>query len=427
MSRLQNSLFVLVMVMSMESVTATVASADQAFNGNTTFNGNVWMQGPEPWVDVKAYGAKGDGSTNDAGAIQNAINSLPFAGGTVFFPGGSYYVHSTVTISTSQVNVVLRGAGAGGWGNSPQGTSELITDQEINILQVGGTSSTSLGGPRIYNLGFRDISSSGVALGAIQMNRIRHFLLEDVNCGEFTNGYCVTLDGTNDFVEYGDFIKLNARDVKTGVRMVNGVGQITFYGGHITSSLVSGSIGLDLEGEPGSGRIGNVVVYNTALESFSIGIKAYNTQLCRFQVKIENTGDSSYHTGTGILIDSTDADDARSNSVMGSSIDGPAIGIQVNPNAAESSIMGNTIVDTPTANISNSGQGTLILAQNRLEPGSAAWADNVTHSGSGAQASWTTGSGSPGGSCVTGSLYTNTNSSATSVLYVCQNGNWVGK
>jgi hypothetical protein len=43
----------------------TIASAQQTFNGTTTFNGNVVMKGPSPWFDVKFYGAQGNGIAND--------------------------------------------------------------------------------------------------------------------------------------------------------------------------------------------------------------------------------------------------------------------------------------------------------------------------------------------------------------------------
>jgi hypothetical protein len=39
--------------------------------------------------DVRAYGAKGDGSTDDRGAIQAAIDALPASGGTLYLPPGT--------------------------------------------------------------------------------------------------------------------------------------------------------------------------------------------------------------------------------------------------------------------------------------------------------------------------------------------------
>jgi Pectate lyase superfamily protein len=61
-------------------------------------------------VNVKAYGAVGNGSMDDTTAIGNAIAAVP-EGGTVFFPPG-HYVMSTLTVTK---NVTLQGAG---WWNA---------------------------------------------------------------------------------------------------------------------------------------------------------------------------------------------------------------------------------------------------------------------------------------------------------------------
>jgi hypothetical protein len=45
--------------------------------------------------NVKAYGAKGDGSTNDQVAINSAITAATSTGGEVFFPTGTYKVSSS--------------------------------------------------------------------------------------------------------------------------------------------------------------------------------------------------------------------------------------------------------------------------------------------------------------------------------------------
>ena len=54
--------------------------------------GTNWSSGHNtPTVfNVKAYGAKGDGSTNDAAAITAAITAAAVNGGTVYFPAGTY-------------------------------------------------------------------------------------------------------------------------------------------------------------------------------------------------------------------------------------------------------------------------------------------------------------------------------------------------
>jgi len=53
-------------------------------------------------VNVKQFGAKGDGHTNDTKAIFNAFKSISKAKtkGTVFFPAGDYLVNTTITVPT---------------------------------------------------------------------------------------------------------------------------------------------------------------------------------------------------------------------------------------------------------------------------------------------------------------------------------------
>jgi len=64
--------------------------------------GNV-LAGPQPFVNVKAdYDAKGDGLTNDAVAIQNALDSLSETGGIIFFPHGTYLLTSNILFYSNQ-------------------------------------------------------------------------------------------------------------------------------------------------------------------------------------------------------------------------------------------------------------------------------------------------------------------------------------
>jgi hypothetical protein len=61
---------------------------------------------PLDWVNVKTYGATGDGVTDDTSAVQAAINS----GTVIYFPAGTYLV-GTLTL---QPGTVLIGDGSGG-------------------------------------------------------------------------------------------------------------------------------------------------------------------------------------------------------------------------------------------------------------------------------------------------------------------------
>jgi len=60
--------------------------------------------------NVKEYGAAGDGATNDATALQAAIDAAGVSGGVVFFPAGAYRVNSTLVIDDT-APIILRGIG----------------------------------------------------------------------------------------------------------------------------------------------------------------------------------------------------------------------------------------------------------------------------------------------------------------------------
>jgi len=80
---------------------------NNAFTDNLTLYGNdIITKGP--WVDVRAYGATGDGSTDDTLAIQAAIDSLPSTGGTVFFPPGVYLCSASLDLDDTR-SIILKG------------------------------------------------------------------------------------------------------------------------------------------------------------------------------------------------------------------------------------------------------------------------------------------------------------------------------
>lgn len=61
-----------------------------------------------PVYDVKAYGARGNGVTDDTAAINAALDAVPAAGGVVFLPPGVYGVSAPLNINAF---TILRGSG----------------------------------------------------------------------------------------------------------------------------------------------------------------------------------------------------------------------------------------------------------------------------------------------------------------------------
>ncbi len=84
--------------------TITNVSVVPVQNGVITVQDIITKGGPK--VDVRAYGAKGDGITDDTAAIQAAHNSLSDTGGILYFPSGTFLGHVTL-----KSNVHIEGSG----------------------------------------------------------------------------------------------------------------------------------------------------------------------------------------------------------------------------------------------------------------------------------------------------------------------------
>jgi len=64
-------------------------------------------------ANVKNFGAKGDGTTDDSLAFQSTYDAAAGAGVPMYIPPGTYYVPTKVTATTANTKIVIRGAGIG--------------------------------------------------------------------------------------------------------------------------------------------------------------------------------------------------------------------------------------------------------------------------------------------------------------------------
>lgn len=94
--------------------TAKIGDGIQGFNNLQSIHGT-----PEGWVNVKDFGAKGDGVADDTIAIQNAVNYLNSINNTsiLYIPKGIYLVTSPITgqvpdiLGDSMTTSILKGNG----------------------------------------------------------------------------------------------------------------------------------------------------------------------------------------------------------------------------------------------------------------------------------------------------------------------------
>lgn len=134
-------------------------------------------------LNVRDFGAAGDGSANDTAAIQAALNAAPNQGAAVFFPAGTYRVTSTLTIpeisSGAGSNgilgivkpVVLMGPYQGGWfgglGSNTEGSAvlKLDTGAAIALLDASGPSGKAHWYGGIRDLALQDVQQSANTIG----------------------------------------------------------------------------------------------------------------------------------------------------------------------------------------------------------------------------------------------------------------------
>ena len=137
----------------------------------------VMLTAAENFINVRDHGAAGDGVSDDAPAIQKAIDAAAQTGGTVFFPIGKYRICKTLTVpggkpapKVQQNWITLRGAGGTG--------SQLLGDQVDYILRAAPASEKYRysSGTRIYELTFTSFSRQKRCSGIDASGMLRAYI-----------------------------------------------------------------------------------------------------------------------------------------------------------------------------------------------------------------------------------------------------------
>ena len=91
-----------------------VPKKTKAFAKRPEITGSVSAPVNKKYVNVKEYGAAGDGVTDDTEAIEKSVKKALAINGTVYFPEGTYLVKQTVSVSKDDSKVLrFKGDGAG--------------------------------------------------------------------------------------------------------------------------------------------------------------------------------------------------------------------------------------------------------------------------------------------------------------------------
>ena len=145
--------------------------------------------------NVKAFGAKGDGITNDTTAIQKAIDVAAPVGVSIFVPAATYSF-TTLALPQQHGGIELYGEAFNSMSNMQsaiyRGTVLISTQASGNIISCDGGVSYSNRGIRLRNLNIR-VSTSGYAIylkRSPELNQIENVNVYNDNVSG-GNGICL--------------------------------------------------------------------------------------------------------------------------------------------------------------------------------------------------------------------------------------------
>lgn len=226
-----------------------------------------------PWFDVRAYGATGDGTTNDLTAFNSATSAAAAAGGGVIYvPSGSYYLANEWNINVDKVHVELASDA------TVFTTAPTTSGHTVGFIGGGvglGTATTpknswaSIRGGTVYNTG------NSTSDNAIGFARFKNAVCENVR---------ITTAGRKGITaQYGvDHVRIVNNNIGT-----TGMGGITLEVS-VTDALISGNfISSAGAGQIDNGEAAGIAVLsgcenvhienNVLLACGSFGIRATST------------------------------------------------------------------------------------------------------------------------------------------------------
>lgn len=226
-------------------------------NGGTIIvatDGGRWKLQTKGEVNVRQFGAKGDGVTDDRAAIQSAIDTFASNGGRIFVPDGVFAIGGAGVVLRNEVanfnGQVLYGAGMGstlkkiGTGNavlSIVGASCTVRDISIDgssLAETGIITNTAWDGRTtlIENINISQIAGGGQGIFNVDGDAYTIRNSRFLNAGNWAweslnNGMNSTFEGN--FVQGCGMVHLmSSTQQAEGVRILNNTGLISGGSGY---------------------------------------------------------------------------------------------------------------------------------------------------------------------------------------------------
>jgi hypothetical protein len=141
------------------------SASTETDNGGTVIQPTVgvgrWLRPATETLNVRQFGALGDGVHDDTPAIQSAVNTASVTGnGSVYFPAGNYKIVSAITLASLPLcNISLIGDGPNV--STITQTSALTNGINFTFENVGVTQPYRV---FISDLGFKCTAAAGIAI-----------------------------------------------------------------------------------------------------------------------------------------------------------------------------------------------------------------------------------------------------------------------
>jgi hypothetical protein len=246
-------------------------------------------------LNVRNYGAFGDGTHDDTAAIQKTINSLPSTGGTVFVPAGTYLIDALKSVNLRSLMHLKLDPGAKLVAKANgQNISAVVSAVKVNDVEISGG---QIVGERDKHLG-----TEGEGGHCIRIKGSQRVTIRDIRCSR----------GWGDGISVGPVANYQSRftyskDVavanvvctgnrRNGLSIGNVIGMKVYDSEFSDTNGTAPQCGIDVEPDKdidGNGYndqvwIENCVLRNNARFGMNVWNRARNLTVTKCQI-IENT------------------------------------------------------------------------------------------------------------------------------------------
>lgn len=229
-------------------------------------------------IDVRAYGATGNGTTDDTSALQSALNAA--AGAALYLPSGRYKVTSPLTYNVdTQGTISIFGEGF---------SSVLLISGAASALVISGTAGVST--PMLSMHDFK-IECAGSATTGLTLDGIAGYYIENVSVIGLSIGYGILLSRTQQGELSGGFIR-----TAIGVGLIGEPSGIASNGCDLHGvSFNCGSKSIEIK------DVDDAFIHSNHMTSAPIGIDVQTSTVTNGYISIFSNHFESHSTGAIVL------------------------------------------------------------------------------------------------------------------------------